>query len=534
MAIVISFYALELLIVAFGVFLGYRRSTGRSLVRLSYLIVIGILSVVVSRLVAAPLSAALYSPLRGMLKGIFDGDVSAIFDASPELDRLLIGFVGALCIPIVFSVVFGLLQALTMICQKRISKRIVRWITHSDAEPTKGARFGGAAIGLVSSVLVVMGLFAPIYEVETIASQLSEDAVHIVEKMETPAKRPTAQLGVLPPAVNELLESLCKLPAALRLFDYTDLLTLAKTPDGVRYRGAHEAGVLANAAIIVVDELDHMQRGEGDEDMMHTIGQVATVALGELSGSDMSREIMVDVVRGAGNVLQSGGSIGGIDTVHGSNVQNTLMKGLSGVLANTDKDNLAANMKTLVGLDLDGGADNASGEGADATPDVKTEAGAIQYLAKADITNTDSLMKDSEKCGNLVEAIYTVSENPNMDELIEAVGDVGNELLQGDQNPLKNISKETAEELHSSIHETLKDEASKGGDSALKDVAGTLKDSFMDTAAQNNVLIDESQAELGAICVVSEFFTPEMLDAYLNDPNFSISYEEVMAYLGID
>lgn len=531
MVIAISFLVLELLIVALGVWLGYRRSTGRSLVRLVYLIVIGGLSLLVSRLVAGPISSAFWN----LIHNNFVGEVAAILDASPNLDVLLIGFIGALCVPIVFSLVFAVLQALSMICLKRLSTAIVSKITGSGEEPTKKNRAIGAAIGAVSALVVVMGLFAPISMVETISAQISEDAVVVAEHLSAPA--PSTLLNVVPHVATDAARAFGKLPSVLRIFDYTNLLTLDTTPGGVSYSAAKEAGVIGNAALVVFDELKNEDAGTTDEDAIAMIGRVATVALGELSGSDMSREIMVDLVCGVGITLQNGGSIGGVDTSHGSKVQNVLMKGVANTLAKTTKDNLAANMKTFVGIDLDavsttGGNSSGDAQGEEQV-DVKSEAGAIQYLAKADITNAQDILKDNEKCENLIDAIYTVSENPEMTDMMDAISEAGNELLSGDDNPLKDLDENTVSSFQDTLNNTLKIEAGKEESSSLKDKADTLKNTIVSTAKDNNIEIDEKQAELGAICVATEFLSQEMIDAYLNDPNFSISYDEIAAYLGI-
>ena len=144
------FLVLEILIIALGILIGYKRGVGRSVVRLIYLAVIGIVSFFTARAIAFKVSLPAFEAVYKFLPA----DIQHLFEKSHNLELLVENIVGAIIAPVIFAAMFGILQLLTLICFKRISQKLVAAITKKTDAPTIASKWIGAGVGLVASVAI--------------------------------------------------------------------------------------------------------------------------------------------------------------------------------------------------------------------------------------------------------------------------------------------------------------------------------------------------------------------------------------------
>ncbi len=170
----VAFLVLELLIVGIGILMGYRRGVGRSAVRMVYLVAIGFISFFVGRSLAFRLSDTAISAVLGMVPEA----VKPILDSAPGLKILIASIVGALMVPLLFAVLFGLLQLITLIFFKTISGKLVSTIYRKEEAP-RFSKWAGAGVGLVSGLAVAAVLLSPIFTVMYLVESTPDETISI-------------------------------------------------------------------------------------------------------------------------------------------------------------------------------------------------------------------------------------------------------------------------------------------------------------------------------------------------------------------
>jgi len=174
MLVFVSVLVLQLLIVALGVLQGYKRGAGRSTVRLVELLVIGAASLLLGRLIASKLAVKVWALVLPMI----DGEWSSLL---ASLESLVVGFVGALAIPLIFAILFSVLGLLSKILMKKRGVAIVKAITKKEEDPSdKKSHLIGMGIGAVSAVLVALALFSPIYTALSLVGGLSDESIAMI------------------------------------------------------------------------------------------------------------------------------------------------------------------------------------------------------------------------------------------------------------------------------------------------------------------------------------------------------------------
>ena len=152
------FLALQIVILAICVWLGYRRGTGRSTVRLIYLSVLAVLSFFLARWVAGPLSGSVLS----IVERSYSEPIKQLMLRSPQTKQLLGRIISAMLVPVIFALIFAVLQLLSLIRLKTLSEKLTR-LVKKDGDPLNStSRWIGAGLGVVQSILIAAVLLAPL------------------------------------------------------------------------------------------------------------------------------------------------------------------------------------------------------------------------------------------------------------------------------------------------------------------------------------------------------------------------------------
>lgn len=368
MLVFISVLVLQLLIVGLGVWLGYKRGIGRGIVRLVELLVIGTVSLIVGRVIAAKIASKAFSAILPLL----GEEISTLIQSSESISALLVGFVGALIVPLVFALLFSVLGLLTLILLKKRSNAIVKGIIKKEEDVSaKKNRLIGMGIGAVSAVLIALVLFSPIHTALSLVGGLSDESIALVgsilsttEDGEEALAEPDSALAV---RVTLLKKQGFDLEAFLRDLRSVNAvatplslnLATAKTPDGARYNAVEEAVALTNAVgaaatAITVDAEKDPESGEpvAPASPIETLNKAATVALPHIAGQPFAKELVVSTANAAGTHIQNGGSIGGVSAHSGDMMNDIMVDAISEVFVNTTKENLSDTTVTLFGIDL--------------------------------------------------------------------------------------------------------------------------------------------------------------------------------------
>ena len=540
------------IMVALGVLIGVKRGFGRALIHFVYLGIFGAVAYFVGHVIADKGAVVLYDLLHTTL----NTEIVTLMDTAPHMNELLLSVEVALPLCIAVAAVFAVLALLSLICLKKLSFAILRGITgHEVEEPDKTSRILGGVVGGVTAFLLSLVLLTPFHMVTAVVSDLSDETLALAEE---------SGFGEIADHIR--LEN----PIAEKI-NHAMILRLAmgKTPEGVKYHAEHEVAVCLNATVAALDAIKAAPTG----DAINMLSAGAGAALPVIKDSPFAREFLTYAIDGVGLVLLNDGSIGGLSLHSGNVITDSLVRSFAEVFAATTTDNLAENMYTMFGVDMDGthakptekpvettkaptqevtpsestpstpskpntpSTPSESGKPSD-TPttqkpaettrvpadpslNLDTQSGAISYITGVDLSNTEVLFQDEQAMSNLIMAIYVISENPNFTPVVETIGTAaGGSLIPG-------FTKQELEYLHASLLEGVAAEAHYPTARSLKEKIQPIEEMILLVSSTKAHSITPNQAELGAICIVAHFYTPENMA----NPNL-ITYEDFAAYFG--
>ena len=368
MLVFASILALQVLIVALGVWLGYKRGIGRGIVRLIELSLIAIVSLSLGRNIAAKIADTAFA----MLLPLLGEDISAMISASESMRGLIVGFIGALLVPILFAIFFSVLGLITQILLKLRSKALTKLILGHEEDTSKApSRYIGMAVGAVSAVLVALVLFSPLYTALSLVGGLSDESVALIgtlleapEADENTPVDPDAALAVrvslLKPKGLNLVSLINEVRAVSTVTAPLSLnLATATTPEGERYNAVKEAVALTNAvgaAATAITEENNKTTEAGATDTpvspLNTLTAAATAALPHIAGQPFAKELVATAASTAGQHIQNGGSIAGISKDTGDFMTDIMVEAIAEVFVETTTQNLSDTTATLFGVDL--------------------------------------------------------------------------------------------------------------------------------------------------------------------------------------
>ena len=315
MLVFASILGLQLLIVAIGVLIGYKRGIGRGIVRLIELVLIAVASLVLGRTIAAKIADTAFSLVLPML----GEEAAALIQSSESICALIVGFVGALLIPMLFATFFVLLALITKILLKKRSKAITKAVLGHEEDTSKAASHGiGMLIGAVSAALVALALFSPLYTALSFVGGLSDDSLALVGSMlgvsetdtQTPAA-PNATLAVRPSMLaSQPLDVVGLIKEVREVSAVTAPLSLnlatATTPEGERYNAVEEAVALTNAvgaaatAIAEENKASAEAGASAQASPLATLTKAASAALPHIAGQPFAKELVASAASTAG------------------------------------------------------------------------------------------------------------------------------------------------------------------------------------------------------------------------------------------
>ena len=111
MTLYMIFLFFEIAMVLFGVFMGYRRGTGKALFRICELLVIAVVSLFSARAVALYLA----DEVKGVVYSMLDSSATEILSSSENAAAYIMSLAAALMAPIFFAFIFGLFKLFTLI-----------------------------------------------------------------------------------------------------------------------------------------------------------------------------------------------------------------------------------------------------------------------------------------------------------------------------------------------------------------------------------------------------------------------------------
>lgn len=357
----VLFLILELVILAVGILIGYRRGIGRSMMRLAYLAIIGIVSFILGRLIAFRVSDSVMLVLHDLLPA----DVQAILATTPELEVVIASLMGALIAPLVFALLFGILQLLSLIFFKMLSGKLVSAI-YKNQEAPAWSKWAGAGVGLVSSVAIAAVLLSPLFTVMYVVENTPDETLTIFAEAlggEDDGESVVAMApnGAMKASVTALSPALDTLDTP---FDMTHLtpwktflikaLTEYEIPTGNADTPTHHESASDSLPALMEAAGDALyaynQTATNGGTSVDAFTNAAAALIPYIEQSPTIKQVAADALSAMGQTLQNGGAIMGMELPKTENeLIKSMVDSLVNTLAQTTPDTVESNMKSLFG-----------------------------------------------------------------------------------------------------------------------------------------------------------------------------------------
>ncbi|MBO5110945.1 MAG: hypothetical protein J6D21_09540 [Clostridia bacterium] len=514
-----AFIVLECIIVLFGVYMGSRRGTGCSLIRLIELIGIAVGSLFLGRYVADRLQA-LVMPLIMDMAG---ESVAQYAEATANLEALVGGLLGALMVPVFFALFFAVFKLITLIGFGKLSRRIAHG-TSSKVKLEKGSKWGGAFVGLVSGMLVAAILLSPIFSYIYIAGNLTDESKELLAsafdesieiELSATGDRTVLLSGnrVLLLGVEDLFpDGVPNLP----INEFVSRLATKATGSETGYSATDAIPELVNMVTDVVNAYNSAVEGGADD--LNAIVQAASTAIPHLEESEFLPEVTSTILNAAGEVLKNGGEVAGISLDMENEAAQAVLDSFSDVLLNTSTENVAENMKTLIGSSEEGSAP-----------------GVLQSLVTIDFSKGAELLTDPASASALADMLMTLAGNPSMASVMDSARTVGLDALKASGINLFGEEAEAAYvEFANGLNLVIQTTVDEAGDFAGSvDSTTELLKNLAVQYGVGEMGITDAQYKLVSICIVHYFCTEDNYAAY-EAGQTPVTVSEVKALLGVN
>ncbi len=466
MTLYMLFLIIEIAMVIFGVYMGYRRGTGKTLFRFCELVIIAVVSLFISR----PVAFSLVDGAKDMVYSMLDSSTVEIISSSENSAAFIVSLAAALIAPIFFSLIFGLFKLFTLIGFNFIAEKIAKKDTL-----TKRSRWTGAAIGAVSGVLVCSVMLSPFFSVLYMAGSVPT--------------REKESLCSMMDMENDVADTVIEwLPVRVPLHPASSLmskLATTSTVDGIKFCAIEEAPEML---AMLNDFLASYEKAQDEgKDELSVIGTAVSSTIPHMQNSQFISGATSSVLNSVGENIKSGNiELGGDDTL-----SSAVADSVADILISVSPDNITENIEVIVG-DSDGNGGII---------------GVVSDLSSAE--EIESFIKEG-KTKELADILIEIESKPELSQTMEALKDIGMTMFS--ESILSGTDSETQsayiEQIGSCVNEIIV---------ATKSENGTFEDNVkIATEVINEILSAETQtpissgeSELIAIFAVYYFCTDE-------------------------
>ena len=513
----IAILILQLVILAIGVLIGYRRGLGRSTVRLCYLALIAVLSFFIGRAIAFAIS----DKVVPLLLQIFPADSLALIQHSPEIESLIAGMLGGFLAPFIFALLFGLLQLLSLICFKTVSTKLVNLI-FKDKEAPSWSKWAGAGVGLVSGYIIAIALLMPLSSTAYIISDISDDAIAIFAEGEEInwdvilAEGYTLD-GALTPSLPRLSSDAdIRLPAPAAIFkSITSYDVLNENQEDVGNTD-NVVNTLPRLIEVGADSVFTYQKtmsygGTTTDAVSNAFSRVVD----HLEDSPSLKQAAISSLRAVGTILEEGGTFLGVHMPEAKNeVVQHLIESTVHTFATANEETVEEDLLLLFGMSTDAIIHTKAGNVSDTEPVNVTNNGLYTLLHNMD--GEESPM-DILYNPLLAEAFeYTIGHMSNLEDLREVVltiRDYAVEELHGEATvSFSDVSFKPFYENTCTLLEDTITSCHRDGIRSNSEVAAVLEGAIGKAIKENDFPVPDEYVPTLAVCATTEFNTEKYDD----------------------
>ncbi len=509
----IAFLCLEALILALGVFRGYRRGLIESSIRTVYLLLIGVVSFFVSRAVAASLSGVVAGAAGQLAPALHP-----LWDNAPAAVDLVSALAVALLSPLLFVILFMLLRLLSLIGFRAIAAKLSALLKLPTEDGASGTKWGGAAVGFACALCLSAALLSPLGTVLFVAEDIPENTIAIFtfsyDQYSAPTYGSTEELTKrLSPSINiALFNPLCK-PLARGLTGYR--VSLEKQQ--VRENAVDTLPLfleIAGDALYAYNVTAESQGVEND-----ALTNAAATITPYFERSATVKLLAAELLRAAGQALEQNGEFMGITVpVSEDPILRRVVDKLISALAQTNTETVEANMISMFGKPR---IKYVPGE----TPYLRYNQGLLARMTRIDKdAPSDSLDADQMLAGMVAD----IAANSNMNDILI---DIRLLALEAITPPGTDLFASHYEVMYRGLGQAVADVLTQhaGTDSSIKDMSDALLPSLNRLMEDNGVPVSNTEAGILSTCLVSEFLPEEGLSV---GDTVSADLEKILRFFG--
>ena len=488
MTLYLIFLILEIVLIMFGVFMGYRRGMGKALFRFCELVIIAVVSLFVSR----SLAFSLVDGSKDMVFSLLDPSAAQMLSSSENAIAFIISLAGALIAPVIFALIFGFLKLITLIGFNSVSGAVIR-----KAGEGKSSKWGGAAIGAVSGVLVCAVLLSPFFSILYMTGSVSK-----VEKEEL-----CDSIGVDDDIADTIIEWL---PTDVPFHPVSALfakLSTTATVSDIKYCAIEETPKMLAMFNDFLSSYENAQNSGKDE--LSVVGSAVSSTVPHMENSQFISGMTSSVLNSVGESIKNGN----MDLGGDEELSNVVVDSVADILISVSLDNITDNIEVLVGDPRDDKDDGLIG--------------VMSNLSSAE--DIEAFIREG-KTEELADILIEIEENPELSETMEAVKDIGMAMFSESVLSVadEQMKAEYTEQIAKSVNEILA--ATKGGSGDFEENVDTAKETINSIlSAETQTPLGDGESELLAIFVVHYFCT----DEYYGN-SIGVTSSDIGTFLGLN
>ncbi len=492
MTLYLIFLILETAMVLFGVCMGFRRGTGKALFRLCELAIVAVASLFLAR------AAALYcaNGAKDMLYALLDSSTAEMLSSSENAAAFIVSLAGALIAPVFFALIFGILKLFTLIGFNSVAGAVAR--KAGEKTPcSKGSKWGGAAIGAVSGVLVCAVILSPFFSVLYMTGSVSK-----VEKEEL-----CERIDMDEDIANMIIEWL---PTDVPLHPVSALFARLSTRanvSGIDYCAIEETPKMLAMFNDFLASYENAKHSGKDE--LSVMGSAVSSTVPHMENSQFIAGMTSSVLNSVGESIKNTDlELGGE-----GELSSAVMGSVADILISVSPDNITDNIEVLVG-----------------NPNNEEDRGLIGVVSDISSAEDVEAYLREGKTQELADILIRIKENPELSETMEAVKDIGMTMFT--ESVLSSVDEQTKDAYMDQIGESVNDiiDATKSGSGDFKEnvrIAQGVINSIL--SAEEQTPLGDGETELLAIFVVHYFCTEEYYESA-----YGVTSSDIEAFLGIN
>lgn len=512
----VAMIAVNVLVIYLGFIYGYRRGTGRSLVRFAYILIISAIAYFLAIAISKPASQAVLEVIRANYNDMlrqYAGN-SALFEP------LVRGIIAAVLAPVIFPLIFIIFQVLSMIKFRTVADKLVKLVKKNGDPMTTKSRVIGGCIGLVQSFIIATALIVPLSFAHTIIA----NALYTAE-----AEPSVSESALLPmPGIISLtagrslyvtgspytIERGSATTSILRIYsgltsirievhktpgDDTNMLNNVILFDDSYNLMTEGPGLLGGANSLTGGALfdspllggsGNMQNNPpaGDTSGSTQIAGLISSIIPYIQQSEMLSAATADLLNTAATIWESGESFLGITLSSSSPMAATIISSMTSALRDVTPESAPGILTTLF---VPNGDEDDS---------IFTQLVDLNLAQGINYNSDDTL-------ATLADMLMTVNDNPALSSVGESYGDIGKEFIR--ESGISVIPAENSaayEEMKNEIENALRSLPTTGGYNASVEA---LSAQLVSIAERYNYPITYGKAKLLAISLISYFGSAE-------------------------